>query len=206
LFYQDTVSEVQAIELREDNITECWLSGSSTEINIITTEGLAVSDVQEQPIRYLSFNNERLNFRYSILVKQYALDEEGYEFWKNLKETNESTGTLFDVLPFPLTANIRNEDDPSEPVLGYFDISTVSSERIYIDRTDIPAGTVIPSLFRGCSGNAGDTLVSPGDVPRFSRGGYLISYYVFPTGYIMVPKSCIDCTIYGSNVKPDFWE
>jgi len=199
-------NETESIELRSDNISDCWISRNSTGINILTTEGLADPDIREHPIRYLSFNSEELNFRYSILVKQYALDVEGYEFWKALRETNESTGTLFDVLPFPLTANITNVDDPTEPVLGYFDISTASTQRIYIDRTELPTGISIPTFFQGCTNNAGDTLLSPMDVPDFVNRGFLISYYVFPTGYILVPRPCIGCTIYGSNVKPDFWE
>jgi hypothetical protein len=195
-----------SIDLREDNITECWLSGESSNIDIETSEGLTDPDIREHRVRYLSFNREQLNYRYSILVKQYALDVEGYEFWKSLRETNENTGTLFDVLPFPLTSNIYNESDPDQPVLGYFDIATVSSKRIYIDKDDLPSGTSIKTLFESCINNAGDTLVSPSLVPDLTNQGYLISYSVVPGGFVMVPQSCIDCRLYGSNVKPDFWE
>ncbi len=199
-------SDSGTIDLREDNITNCWLSRQSSNIDIETTEGLTDPDIRQHRVRYLSFNREQLNYRYSILVKQYALDVEGYEFWKSLRETNENTGTLFDVLPFPLTANIYNEGNPDQPVLGYFDISTVSSKRIYIDKEDLPSGTSVRTLFQECISNAGDTLVSPAVVPDFTNQGYLISYSVIPGGFVMVPQSCIDCRIYGSNVKPDFWE
>ena len=198
--------ELQSIEIREDNITECWITRNSSAINLVSTEGTAVNDVRRQVVRYLPFNRAELNYRYSILVRQYAMDPRGYDFWKSLKETNESTGTLFDVQPFPLTGNLKNLDDPDEPVLGYFDMATSSERRIFIDQTDVPVGTGVPTLFVGCINNAGDTIVSPSNVPILSNSGYLISYYLFPTGYVMVPRSCIDCTIYGSNVKPDFWE
>ncbi|MEJ2005543.1 MAG: DUF4249 family protein, partial [Cyclobacteriaceae bacterium] len=90
--------ETGLIELRQNNITQCWLSNESKNLNIETTEGLTDPDIREHPVRYLSFSNSELNHRYSILVKQYAMDAAGYEFWNGLRETNETTGTLFDVL------------------------------------------------------------------------------------------------------------
>nr|WP_255647337.1 DUF4249 domain-containing protein [Fulvivirga sedimenti] len=198
--------QTEIIEPREDNISQCWIDQRSSAINIVTTEGRAITDIREHPIRYLSFRGVELNERYSIRVKQYAMDAEAYRFWKSLKETNESTGSLFDTQPFPLTGNLMNADDQNEPVLGYFDVASVSSERIFIDKTDLPGSTSAPSLYRGCTSSSVDTLVSASAVPAFVNSGFYISYYIFPTGYVMVKPECVDCTLFGSNVKPDFWE
>ncbi len=195
-----------SIEQRQDNISRCWITRNSSGINIVTTEGRAITDIREQPIRYLSFSGVELNQRYSIRVKQYAMDSEGYRFWKSLKETNESTGSLFDTQPFPLRGNLQNANDPNEPVLGYFDIATVASQRIFIDKDDLPGNISIPDLYEGCLTSGVDTLVPTGQVPLWLTRGYLISSYVFPVGYVMVQRQCVDCTLYGTNEQPDFWE
>ena len=197
--------DTETIEERTENISECWVSNSSSSIILATTDGLNVNEIQDQAVRYVSFESAELNQRYSILVKQIPLDKSGYEFWTNLAESNESTGGLFDTQPFPLTGNLRNLEDPQEAVLGYFDVSTVSTQRIFIDNDDVPDTEFIPSLWENCRANPGDTLVAPGLVPTFDAQGFLISYFMFPDGYIMVPRRCIDCTTKGTNVKPDYW-
>ncbi len=147
-----------------------------------------------------------LRERYSILVKQYSLSEEAFRFWNNLKESNESTGTLYDSQPFQVTGNIRSMEDPFEPVLGYFDMSLVSKKRIFITNTlDVPVDIDIPSAFPDCL-NGADTIVNFNQIPHFTDIGYLISFYNFGVGYIMALKTCVDCRLKGSNNKPEFWD
>lgn len=193
------------IEERTDNISECWVSNSSSSIILATTDGLSVNEIQDQAVRYVSFESAEINQRYSILVKQIPLDKSGYEFWTNLLESNESAGSLFDTQPFPLTGNLRNIEDPQEAVLGYFDVASVTSQRLFIDNNDVPSEQFVPSLWENCRANAGDTLVAYGLIPTFDAQSYLISYEVFPEGYLMVPRRCIDCTTKGTNVRPEFW-
>ena len=133
------------------------------------------------------------------------MSQEGYYFWKNLEESNEVTGSLYDKQPFQVIGNIKNIDDPEEPVLGYFDMATVSSRRLFIDKFNLPEDVSVPSLYTNCKSGV-DTLVSQNDVPLFLDRGYLISYFIFMQGYVMAYKNCVDCRLKGSNVKPEFWE
>jgi len=193
---------------RKENISRCWQGSFSTELNLATTENLTTGTIERQPIRFLSFRESMLRIKYSILVKQFSLSEEGYRFWQNLKESNESTGSLYDAQPFQVTGNIKNVNNPSEPVLGYFDMATASTKRIFISRhDDLPLDLKIPTLYPQCLIGA-DTVVTYGNLERFLNIGYLISTEATPpgSGYVMVVRSCIDCRLKGSNVKPDFWE
>lgn len=193
---------------RKENISRCWQGSFSTKLNLATTENITTGTIERQPIRFLSFRESMLRVKYSILVKQFSLSEEGYRFWQNLKESNESTGSLYDAQPYQVTGNIKNVNNTAEPVLGYFDMAMVSTKRIFISRhDDLPLDLKIPTLYPQCRIGA-DTVVSYGELERFLNIGYLISTYSSPpgSGFVMVVRSCIDCRIKGSNIKPVFWE
>ena len=193
-------------EVRDDNISICWNSERSTNLNIASTENFSTNLLTGHPVRFIPFYDPKLNIKYSILVKQYRLNESSYNFWQNLKDSNESTGSLYDKQPFRVLGNIRNINNQSEPVLGHFDMATSSSERIFIDNImDVPEDVSVPSLFLDCRVDA-DTTISYSQIPLFINRGYLISYYNFGVGYVMAKKSCIDCRSKGENVKPEFWE
>jgi len=194
--------------LREENISICWNGSISTDINLATTENITSGLIEGHPIRFIPFRESTLRIKYSILVKQFSMSEAAYRFWENLKESNESTGSLYDAQPFQVSGNLKNTEDPLEPVLGYFDMATVSTKRIFIKRSnDIPLEIWIPSLFPQCLVGA-DTTAAPDNVLTFLNNGYLIETYAFPpgSGFTMATIPCMDCRLKGSNVKPDFWQ
>ncbi len=137
-------------------------------------------------------------------MKQYALSQDGYYFWKNLKESSELTGSLYDKQPSHPVGNIKNINDPTEVVLGYFDMATVSSKRITIIPKDIPSDVNVPSLYSDCLHDV-DTVVSFSQIPNLIGAGYLISREILGSGFEMVVKSCIGCRLKGSNIKPESW-
>jgi len=191
--------------LREENISICWNGFISTDINLATTENISSGLIEGHPIRFIPFRESALRIKYSILVKQFAMSETAYRFWENLKESNESTGSLYDAQPFQVFGNLKNTQDPLEPVLGYFDMSTVSVKRIFIKRTDLPPEIKIPTLFPQCLVGA-DTTASHANVLTFLNNGYYIETYLIPGGFTLAKIACIDCRLKGSNAKPEFWE
>ena len=69
---------------------------------------------------------------YSILVKQYCISKDEYDFWDNLKQVNESGSDIFAKQPFPVISNIHNINNPKERVLGFFQVSAVKQKRMFI--------------------------------------------------------------------------
>jgi len=193
--------------LREESISICWTGLNSTDINLATTENISSGLIEGHPIRFIPFRESSLRVKYSILVKQFAMSETAYRFWENLKESNESTGSLYDAQPFQVSGNLQNMQDPLEPVLGYFDMSTISEKRIFIKRTELPPEIRIPTLFPECLVGA-DTTASRANVLTFLNTGYYIETYLFPpgSGFTLAKIACIDCRLKGSSVKPEFWE
>lgn len=193
------------IKIRDERVHTCWKFGRSTSIEIATTKNLNTDRVNEYPLNYVATNTDRLQIKYSINVKQYSLSEESYNYWLELQKATESLGSLFDPQPSIIYGNIYNINDESELVLGYFDASSVREQRIYVTGKDIPP-TRFPNNFSHCI----DSIVSPGMVAEMVDDlWWLVEETTnevtgFPA-FLMSSLQCIDCTIYGTNKKPDYW-
>ena len=90
------------------------------------------------PIAFIPGDSEKLMTKYSVMVKQYALTKEAFDFWQTLKKNTESLGSIFDAQPSQLTGNIKNVNNPEEPVLGYISAGTVQQKRIFIAKAELP--------------------------------------------------------------------
>ncbi len=84
---------------------------------------------QLSPIKFIPAVSPELVIKYSILVKQYALNEKSYLFWKQLKDINESQGSLFDKQVGKVVGNVSSTNNSGETIVGYFDASGVSVKR-----------------------------------------------------------------------------
>lgn len=199
------VYENGRIFVREEDINICWKSDKSTAIEFATSINLNEDIINYYPLRYVSTETDRLFWKYSINVKQYALSEESYHYWKELQKTTESLGSLFDPQPSIVVGNIYNVNDDEEVVLGFFDVSTVEEKRIFIRRSDIPPAG-FPNYYSSCV----DSIVTFGNIPGMLENGYfLASQLINDFGgfeYQFSTRFCIDCTLMGTNVEPDFWE
>ena len=191
----------------------CWNSDTSAQILIGTTAGNSQSVIREFPITFVSNFGTELRFRYSILIKQMALDEEEYLFWNRLKEANSGTGTLFDRQPQTTVGNVKRVNNEDEPVLGYFSASSIQELRLYINQDDLPMDARIGVDYLTDCLNVTDTLlkefVSDAEVLASIDGGEIFyDFYRDPDilGYILTDDNCSDCTFQGGTTeRPDFW-
>lgn len=83
-------------------------------------------------------DNEQLVHGYTAYITQYSLSPEGFKFWDQLATQQQSGGGIFDPPPFELTTNIRNVNDETEKVSGYFFVAHESSYRWRLTRADLP--------------------------------------------------------------------
>jgi hypothetical protein len=144
----------------------------------------------------IGYGEERIGVRYSILVRQYAIEKQEYDFLSQMKKNTESLGTIFDPQPSALRGNIRCVTDPDDPVVGYVGASVVREQRIFIRaaprfKMTCPTDTIpVDSIY----------FAVPASLPynAVQRGPSIDSYLV------STPR-CVDCTLRGTNVKPSFW-
>lgn len=180
----------------------CWHSQNSSAILQGSTAQLSDNIISMIPLNNIPHYEEQLRIRYSILVKQVALDKQAYEFYQVIKKNTETTGSVFAPLPTDLSTNMHCVSDPAEKVIGYMSVSTEESKRIFISHDDIP-GWNYQSL---CVSEFVDISSSEA---AFSNNG-LIPYAtksegLNTLGFYASTEECMDCRIRGSNVKPDFW-
>ena len=71
---------------------------------------------------------------FSVRVTQYSLSKKAYEYWSNIQEQHENTGSIFDTPPANIRGNIYNKEDKSELVLGYFMASAITRDTLYVPR------------------------------------------------------------------------
>ena len=86
----------------------------ATDILIGSTAKLAQDVVYEFPLVKIPPNSQPLEVEYSILVKQYALTQDGNNFLSLMQLNTESLGSIFDVQPSVTSGNIHSLTNPNE--------------------------------------------------------------------------------------------
>lgn len=199
-------------KIQDRNLSEipllftCWRTIASTSILLASTAKLSSDVVSDFPLVHIPNGNEKLGVRYSILVRQYAIGREAYEYLTLMKRNSEQQGSLFDNQPSEIIGNIKCITDPKEQVIGFVNISQVLEKRIFIKNDQLPGW----NFNRACNilvvRNHKDSLAA-----AFTTGSNLVvSSNLNMAGLIESynggSADCIDCrTRGGSNVKPAFW-
>jgi len=192
----------------------CFASAKSTTIVIGSSAKLTQDVIFQQPVTTIAAESEKIEMRYSIFLKQYALTKEAYQFWENLKKNTEQLGSIFDAQPSQLTGNIHNLKDAAEPVIGYVSVTNIQTKRIFIDNTDVPnnwrtkypydCGPPDTALFVNPKTQQNEVLnfiINGGAVPVAD-----ITKQNNTIGYTYSSIECTDCRIRGRVQTPSFWK
>jgi hypothetical protein len=188
----------------------CYSIKNSTDILQFTTTNLQ-EDRVDFPVRFISDQNYIISHRYSILVKQYVQNIESYTFYKTLKEISSSTSILSPKQPGFINGNIKCITDSDSKVIGFFDVSSISSKRIFFNYADLFPGEPLPPYYTDCTPRFYLFCWGFSDPPCL--GGQVIYdlTHNFTTlsssepQYNMVDAPCGDCTTFSSKVVPTFW-
>ncbi|MCR5888801.1 DUF4249 domain-containing protein [Hymenobacter sp. J193] len=182
---------------RTEDIEHCWGSEAPSTILLGNTLNLS-QNVASVQITELFDDSPKLPIKYSIQVKQYALTPEEYQYWEELRKNTENIGSLFDPLPTQLTGNVHNVADPTEPVLGFIGAQSVTEQRIFIDRAELPPTWPVVTGYEACG------LYTTLSSSLFADAKY-VAIAKGDSGIYYSTAECIDCRERGVNVKPAFW-
>jgi len=86
-YFKSNGDTVLARDIINDNIYQCWRSDSSSTIILGSSAKLSQSVIAHSPLAFVNSTSEKVSIEYSILVRQYALTADAYNFYANLKKT-----------------------------------------------------------------------------------------------------------------------
>jgi hypothetical protein len=189
-------------------ISYCFGYDTSSTVILGSSAQLRQDVIYREPITTIASTSEKIETEYSILLRQYALTADAFNFWTNLKTNTEQLGGIFDAQPSNISGNIHNINNPHEPVIGYISACTAQTKRIFINNAQLPQTwlTVYPYQ---CTLDTLKLFPSPTALITLPVYGYAITgYYVGGNlaGYLATTIDCADCTIRGTTVQPAFWK
>lgn len=189
-------------------IYSCFGYDTSSTIVLGSSAKLKQDMIYQNPITQIPSTSEKIETKYSINVRQYALTGDAFAYWTNLKKNTEQLGSIFDAQPTNIIGNIHSITNPAEPVIGYVSASSIQSKRIFISNSQLPISWSATYPY-DCGqdtiplSDVGTRLVNlpPSEIPTLAItvGGVL-------TGYLGSSSFCVDCTLRGSTFRPSFWK
>ncbi|MCE7064997.1 DUF4249 domain-containing protein [Dyadobacter sp. CY326] len=189
------------VVLRKQNINKCWGKNKSGSILLGSTVRLSQDIIKNLPLNIVPISTNRFYIKYSILVKQYGLSRQAFEYWTDLSKTTQGTGSLFDPQPSQVTGNIKNTGNPKDRVFGYFSASTEATKRLTIaPKLGIfPRCTEPDTIPLACGRN--------GEACALNTPNLLLSYWGIRADSVLVGiESCADCrTAGGTTDRPSYW-
>ncbi|MEO0902283.1 MAG: DUF4249 domain-containing protein, partial [Bacteroidota bacterium] len=205
---------VEVVSAPDDSDRVCYASVISNDIILTNTSNLDEDRVSRFVVRFINRNNPIISHRYSILVRQFVHSNETFTFFDTLDRISDEGSLFSQVQPGFVVGNVFSLDNEEEMVLGYFDVATVSEERIFFNYEDFFPDEELPPYFVRCILEAppftnplgGGCLLSPlvfrGDVQFFAFND---DSEEGEGPFIVVPAACGDCTVIGESEVPSFW-
>ena len=192
--YRDTLDPV---------INTCFQFNASNTI-ILGSSAKLSQDIIHLPLTQIPAASWKLSVMYSILVKQYAWSKEGYNFMERMKKNTESVGSVFDAQPSELNSNIHCTSNSNLPVIGYFNICTITERRIFIKNNLLPGWNYQTNCTNETIPNIRDTIKESA-VRNLPVNPVLLDELANIVTFSVATPVCVDCTLTGSNIKPSYW-
>lgn len=196
----------------EERIDRCWNSNLFPKIVLQNSSRFEDNTILQRELVRIPNQSEKLTQRYSILVTQRAIDQEAFDFWEILRKNSDDIGGIFSPLPSLIKSNIKNTMDDTEPVIGFVSMGKSTSKRIYIREDEVRPWPVFIPEYEFCQVFQ-DTIppTSEAIISAFGSGDRMPARDLYNQmgaliGYLGAETRCTDCTLRGTNVKPDFWE
>lgn len=197
----------------------CYGTNYSNVILQEETNKFIEDRVVDYPVLFISKKEFKITHRYSILVHQRVQSFNAYSFYATLNKLSNQSNVFSQNQPGFINGNLYSLDNQEERVLGFFEVSSSLSDRVFFNFEDFFPNDPKPEYITDC-----DVITPDLDdrslfgSPEFSPLIQLLYFQGFKfvdfnppitpfhnNPYKIVKKECGDCTNLGSNIKPDFW-
>lgn len=186
------------------NYRTCYITNALSGIHSMALSYLDFGIYVKKPFAFVANiqQEQKLHHKYSLLVRQYSLGEEGFHYWNELKKTSQEQGFLFDRQPALLKSNIHNVDDENEIILGFFTMAGVTEKRAFaVEPEGLDLSPYLWYCFPVSRGPGG--FLTREDLPIY----YARAWMDGESSFAQVNKHCVDCREYknSTHIKPVFW-
>lgn len=200
----------------------CFGYDDSKEIILRNASEYALNNVEPFVIKFNERDNQKIQNRYSLLVKQYLISREAYTFYETLKDFSESGSVLSETQPGTVLGNMYSENN--ETVIGFFEVAKTLEKRVFFNYTDYfyNSQLFLRPYFYKCDVLEPFLVVNPNVSQTLSLREMveqnLVIYYAEnfwdqnpivldpDKPYQVVMPACGDCSIFADIEVPDFWE
>jgi hypothetical protein len=185
-----------------NNTYYCWGRETSTTFHLEDVTQVKGGMVKDRLLlhRSLTVRDTRFSYLYCFTARQYAIGEDAYAYFGNLKRNIEETGSIFAPMPAEMKGNVHCVSHPQEVVIGFLTASTESLSRLYIPCEDLP-GMTYPEVSCGVIGpfRGSESMLHYGTHRILKADGADL--------YLWTNSRCVDCMTHNraTKNKPTFW-
>jgi hypothetical protein len=108
------------------------------------------TEVLQHPIQMLAYNTQEyldsvalIPMNWIVIVDQYGISKESYDFHEKLNKQFLAEGSLFDPVMTQVFGNMHCKNDPGKIALGFFDVRSCRQYRYYFNMGTGPDNQVI---------------------------------------------------------------
>ncbi len=189
----------------------CYKTDLSEKIIITKTDDFEENKVLKFLVRFVGIDNYIISDRYTILVHQFIQSREAHEFYETLLEFSNSETLFSQIQPGFIAGNIKEIESTNQNVVGFFQVTSVSSKRVFFNYRDYFVVEDLPPYFETCSLVTPTIRTLPFPLISAVENGLVLAGLTGMNNdsvgpYFMVRKACGDCTEIGKTEIPDFWE
>jgi hypothetical protein len=199
---------VEVPKTREEEI--CYVTEPSEEILLANTNSQSSNDLNEFLVRFIDGENYRTAHRYSILVRQYSISVDAFSYYETLKDFSDSESIFSETQLGHINGNLNSLSDPNEKVIGFFSVAEVNAQRLFFDFEEFYSRKeFIPDSHISLCEVLAPPINTEAEIralkDQIERGS--VKYIGMEVDqHLFVRARCVDCTFFGTNVPPDFWE
>ncbi|WP_417558986.1 DUF4249 domain-containing protein [Mesoflavibacter zeaxanthinifaciens] len=189
-----------------------------TSKDIIQAESASLSENNiEKSVRFIPKNDAVITSRYSILIEQHVQSFEAYTYFNTLSKLSSSENVFTQNQPGFIPGNMYSKSNQEDKIVGFFEVTSVSSKRFFFNRDDIFPDQSIETpdycqLIAPLLSERVDGSISSPLIEQLKRGSSYLYYADNPSPtdlykgeYLLTPKKCGDCRELGTTAKPSFW-
>ncbi len=145
----------------KDCCAECFIHENPQANFKLTNDDFYNGQNTTQFVGFIENDGLRFQDKYFIIVSLRTITPEAFSFYKKIRQQLDLSGDIFDPPPSTVQGNIYNETNPSENVIGYFSVSDLKTDSLFLNKTELQTTVLDRRIPDDCRVLKNATTVKP---------------------------------------------